>query len=184
MKFFEQKIPGVWLIQPEVYDDNRGGFYRAFCMEAFARQGLAFQIQQTNYSINKKRLTLRGIHYRKESLPEVKVLTCVRGRIFNVITDMRKSSPTFGAWMAFELSQQNGLALYLPHGCGNGFLTLEDDTAVHYYHSSIYQNGADTGVRYNDSFFEITWPEMPAVISDKDISYPDFAPELSNIQTT
>lgn len=181
MKILEQKIPGTYLIQPEPFEDERGRFRRAFCCEEFSKKGIPFQIKQTNFSENKTQGTLRGIHFRKEILPESKVLTCVRGKIFNVIVDLRRKSPMFGKWISLELSAENGWAVYLPHGCANGFLTLEADTAVHYYHGSVYQNGADTGVAYDDPYFGIQWPFAPNVISEKDKTYEKFDPLVGGV---
>ena len=174
MIFETTDIPGAWVVKPEPYEDARGRFRRVYCTEEFSRAGIPFQIQQTNISENTSRLTLRGFHYRNEWLPEVKFLTCIRGRVYNVIADLRRSSPSFGKSVALELSQQNGWGVYLPHGCAHAFMTLDDDTAIQYYHSSVYKGGADRGLRYNDPFLKVGWPHSPEIISEKDQSYSDF----------
>ena len=171
MKFHPQPFSGVFMIEPEPVVDARGLFRRHYCAEEFRAAGLPFEIRQTNFSENTTRHTLRGLHYRRDSLPESKILTCVRGGIFNVVADLRVDSPTYLQWFSLELNQDNRRALFLPHGCANAFLTLRDDTVVLYCHSSLYEPGADTGLRYDDPSLKIEWPAAPAVISEKDLSY-------------
>lgn len=176
MKFHPQRFDGVYVIEPEPIGDSRGLFRRHYCADEFRAAGLPFEIRQTNFSENRARHTLRGLHYRRDTLPESKTLTCVRGAIYNVVADLRVGSPTYQQWFSLELSQDNRLTLFLPHGCANAFLTLQDDTVVYYCHSSIYQPGADTGLRYDDPSLKIKWPAPPAVISEKDQGYPPFVP--------
>jgi dTDP-4-dehydrorhamnose 3,5-epimerase len=176
VKFHPQPIPGVYLIEPEPVGDARGLFRRHYCAEEFRSAGLDFEIRQTNFSENNARHTLRGLHYRRDFLPESKILTCVRGGIYNVVADLRVGSPTYLRWFSLEVNQDNRLSLFLPHGCANAFLTLRDDTVIYYCHSSVYQPGADTGVRYDDPSLKIEWAARPAVISEKDLGYPNLVP--------
>ncbi len=181
MIFAEQKIAGVFLIYPEAVEDERGKFRRFFCAEEFLAHGIDFQICQSNFSENRTRFTLRGLHYRAPQFAESKVLTCVRGKIHNVIVDLRKNSSSFLRWISVELSEQNGIGVFLPHGCANGFLTLQDNTSIHYYHSTRYQPGADVGIRYDDPSLAIQWPHPPCVISQKDQSLPLLSAEFLGV---
>ncbi len=182
MKIQALEIAGVYLIEPEPFEDNRGRFWRHFCAEEFAKAGLDFTIRQTNFSQNEKRHTLRGIHYRSTALPESKLLGCVRGAVHNMVVDLRADSPTFLKSIGVELTAKNGRSIFLPNGCGNAFLTLVDDTVIHYYHSSVYKAGVDLGVRYDDPALALKWPASPVVISEKDLSYPPLVHGANNPQ--
>ncbi len=174
MKFHPSEFPGAFLIEPEPVGDARGLFRRQYCAEEFAAAGIPFEVRQTNFSENRQRHTLRGFHYRRDTLPEGKVITCIRGAVHNVVADVRLGSPTYLRTFHIELSQDNRLALFLPHGCANAFLTLQDDTMIHYLHGSLYRPGSDTGFRYDDPLFGVAWPAAPAVISEKDLAQPAF----------
>lgn len=176
MKFLEQKIGGVWLIEAEPLVDARGAFRRHFCQQEFRQQGLESHILQTNISENFRKHTLRGFHYQVRPFEEAKTLSCMRGSIYNIVVDLRPSSSTFLQWAPFELKAGDNLSLYVPAGCANAYLTLEDSTAILYYMSEAYTAGAYRGFRYNDPLFGFRWPAEPAVISDKDRNYPDFDP--------
>ncbi len=119
---------------------------------------------------------MRGFHYQLAPFGENKILSCIKGAIHDVVLDMRRQSNTYLQWEFFELTEQNRLSLYVPEGCANAYLTLEDDTWIFYYHSEFYAPDAEAGIRYNDSFFKFDWPVEPLVISEKDNSLPDFKP--------
>ncbi len=171
MHFEPSRIDGVVLIRLNVKSDARGDFARTFCVEEMATAGLPFVVVQTNISRNIARHTLRGLHFQREPHGEPKIVSCPRGRIWDVAVDMRQASPTYRRWQAFELSPSSDTALHLPTGVAHGFITLEPDSEVHYLMGAAYVPGAATGVRWDDPALDIHWPAMPAVISDADRSY-------------
>lgn len=176
MIFHKQKLEGVFIIEPTLVVDNRGTFRRHFCQNEMAAQGIDFSVKQGNISENTKKFTLRGFHYQNPPFGEDKTISCVSGEIFNVVIDLRENSSTYLQWESFNLSRDNRLSLVVPKGCANAYLTLEDNTWIFYYHSQFYTPGAEGGIRYDDPYFNIPWPQQPHVISDKDLSYPDFKP--------
>jgi dTDP-4-dehydrorhamnose 3,5-epimerase len=129
---------------------------------------------QCNISENKTRHTLRGIHFQIQPYQEGKVLSCVKGSIHDIVIDLRSDSSTYLQWISVELSEVNRLSLYIPPGCANGYLTLEDNTWILYYHSEFYTPEAERGIRYSDPFFDFNWPAPAVVISDKDRNFPEF----------
>jgi len=176
MKFHKQQFEGVWLIEAEPIADNRGAFRRHFCQKEFQEIGLDMKIVQTNISENKNKYTLRGFHYQLPPHEETKILTCLKGAFYNVIIDLRSNSESYLKWISFELKAGDNLSLYVPSGCANCWLTLEDSTTILYYMSEFYSPGSYTGFRYNDPFFSVQWPAEPAVISEKDERFDNFDP--------
>lgn len=174
MRFSATEIAGVVLVDLEPRTDERGAFARLHCADAFAAAGHPFTPAQTSLSRNPHPGTLRGMHYQPDPYGEVKLVRCVRGRIFDVAVDLRPDSPTHRGWTAAELSAENGRALLVPEGVAHGFLSLEPDTDVLYQISPAYQPGREAGVRWDDPAFAIGWPEAPRVISPRDASYPDY----------
>ena len=173
MKFSEQEIKGLWLIEAEPVLDARGAFRRHFCQKEYEKHGLQTDIAQTNISENPKKHTLRGFHYQVKPFEENKTLTCLQGSIYAVIVDIRSDSKTFMEWISIELVAGDNRSLYIPAGCANAYLTLEDSTAILYYMSEFYTPGSYEGFRYNDPNFSIKWPFEPEVVSPKDQSFPD-----------
>jgi dTDP-4-dehydrorhamnose 3,5-epimerase len=180
MKFVEQSIPGVFCVRPEPFVDQRGLFRRHFCQREFSEHGIPIDVRQCNISENNFRHTLRGFHYQKPPHLEGKFLSCIRGSIYDIVVDLRPDSSSYLRWLPFELTEENRLSLYVPPGCANAYLTLQDNTWILYCHSEFYTPGAEGGIRYNDPFFKFEWPAKPAVISDKDANYPFFVPELKH----
>lgn len=177
MIFHKQKISGVFIIEPESYLDQRGLLRRHFCQQEFDKQGIKMNVKQCNISENKRRHTLRGFHYQLPPYGENKILSCIKGAIFDVVFDLREDSDSYLKWISFELTEENRLSLYLPKGCANAYLTLKDNTWIFYYHSEFYTPIAESGIRYNDPLLKVKWPVKPTVISEKDKNYPDFNPE-------
>lgn len=176
MRFVETPISGVWLIEPERLQDERGWFTRTYDADEFAARGLDVPVQ-CNASFNAARGTLRGLHYQAEPHGESKLVRCVRGAIFDVAVDLREGSPTRGRWHGVELSAENGCAFYIPAGLAHGFQTLADSSEVLYQMGHRYVPDAARGVRWDDPAFAIAWPEAPPggrTISERDGSYPDF----------
>ncbi|MCS6771931.1 MAG: dTDP-4-dehydrorhamnose 3,5-epimerase [Kiritimatiellae bacterium] len=176
MIFTPTHIPGVWIVDVEPREDPRGFFARTWCRDEFARHGLDARLVQCNISFNRSRHTLRGMHYQAPPHEEPKLVRCTRGRIWDVALDLRRDSPTYCRWVAIELSAENRRALFIPTGCAHGFLTLEDNSEVFYQMGEAYRPEAARGVRWNDPAFGIKWPTELPFLSEKDASYPDFAP--------
>lgn len=174
MIFKETKLKGAFLIEIERLKDDRGFFARSFCQEEFRKRGLEPCIAQCNISFNKKRGTLRGMHYQAAPYEEVKLVRCARGAIYDVIIDLRPESPTFKQWTGFELTAENRLMLYTPKRFAQGFQSLVDNTEVFYQMSELYHLESSRGIRWNDPVFSIKWPINEIILSDKDIAYKDF----------
>ena len=168
MFFEKQKIKGLTLIMPEPFNDKRGLFRRIFCQNEFKKKKLNFEIKQSNISENKKIHTLRGFHYQENPYGEDKIITCIQGKIHNIVIDMRKKSKTYMQWKSFNLSENNRYSLLVPKGCANAYLTLKKKTWVLYFHSQIYKKGFEKSIKYNDPKFSLNWPYKPKVISKKD----------------
>jgi len=175
--FEETKLPGTYVIRLERRGDDRGFFARAWCREEFRRYGLATTVTQANVSRSRHKGTLRGMHYQLPPAAESKVVRCTRGAIYDVALDLRPNSPTYGQWVAEELTEDSYTMLCVPEGCAHGFLTLTDDAEVYYLVSASYAPEQERGVRFDDPAFAIDWPLAPTVISDKDGSWPDYEPE-------
>ena len=177
MKFTEQKLEGIYLIEPEPYKDERGMLRRNFCREEFNSYGLMSEIKQTNVSENRGKNTLRGFHFQLAPFGENKVISCMKGGIYDVVVDLRKESKTYLQWQSFDLTEENRLSLYVSIGFANAYLTLDDSTWILYYHSEFYVPENELSVRYNDPLFKFEWPSEPKVISDKDLNIPDYTPK-------
>ena len=176
MRFSATEVDGVIAVDVEPHADARGAFARLHCPDAFAAAGHPFAPAQTSLSRNPRRGTLRGLHYQRPPYAEVKLVRCVRGRIFDVAVDLRPESPTHLRWTAVELSAENARALLVPQGVAHGFLTLEPDSDVLYQIAPAYQPGHEAGVRWDDPAFGVAWPAPPQLISPRDAAYPDHRP--------
>ena len=175
MIFEETRLKEVFEIHLEPIFDERGFFARAWCQKEFEAHGLSTILVQNNISFSAQKGTLRGLHYQVEPYSETKLIRCTQGAIHDVVVDLRRNSPTFKHWTAAILTSANRLMLYVPEGCGHGFLTLEDNTEVFYQMSQFYNPQAARGVRWDDPAFGIVWPAEVRVISERDRTYPDFA---------
>jgi len=174
MTFHEVNLPGVREIRVERKPDERGFFTRCWCQEEFERNSLTARIAQCSISFNVRKGTLRGLHYQTPPHAETKIVRCTSGSIYDVVVDLRPDSPTFKDWTAVVLTAEKRNMLYVPEGCGHGFLTLEDNTEVFYQMSEFYNPQSARGVRWNDPAFQIAWLSAPEVISERDRTYPDF----------
>jgi dTDP-4-dehydrorhamnose 3,5-epimerase len=174
MRFLATDVVGVMIIEAEPYRDDRGGFARLHCPEAFAAAGIPFEPVQTSLSTNPARGTLRGLHFQKAPHAETKLVRAVRGRIFDVAVDLRPDSPTHRQWVGTELSATNQRALFIPEGVAHGFLTLEPDSDVLYQIAPAYTPGHGAGVRWNDPAFGVVWPASSALMSSADAAYADY----------
>lgn len=175
MIFRQTELRGAYFLEVEALVDERGFFGRTFCRKEFEEHGLDPAVVQCNISYNRKKGTLRGMHYQAAPHGEAKLVRCTAGAIYDVIIDLRPVSATYGKWLGIELSARGlGNMLYVPEGFAHGFLTLEDDSEVFYQMSQFYEPGSTRGVRWDDPAFAIRWPLAPRIISPRDSSYPDF----------
>jgi dTDP-4-dehydrorhamnose 3,5-epimerase len=176
MTFHDTRIPGVHLVDADVFPDERGAFVRAWRPEDFAARGLETRLAQASFAVNRTRGTIRGLHYQTAPFEEVKLIRVVRGAIYDVALDLRRDSPTHLQWVGVELAAGSPRMLYVPRGCAHGYQTLADDTEVFYLVSTAYAPAHQAGARWNDPAFGIAWPlGPPAVINARDATYPDYA---------
>jgi dTDP-4-dehydrorhamnose 3,5-epimerase len=165
---------GVYLLDIEPREDERGFLARTFCTEELAAFGMNTRIAQVNVSHNRRRGTLRGLHYQRPPHGESKIVRCTRGRVFDVILDLREGSPTFKRWEGIELSEDNHRSLYIPEGFAHGFQSLTDGTELLYLMGGPYVPESATGIRWDDPAFAIRWPEPVTVMAARDRSFPLF----------
>jgi dTDP-4-dehydrorhamnose 3,5-epimerase len=180
MIFTKTELEGSYLLELKKFEDERGFFARSWCQKEFETHGLAPCVVQANVSYNRKKGTLRGLHYQAAPYSETKLVRCTRGALYDVIVDLRPTSPTYKQWIGVELTADNYKMLYVPQGFAHGFITLTDDTEATYQVSEFYTPGAERGLRYNDPAFAIEWPESVVVISEKDNSWENFSGETEN----
>ena len=174
MIFTEAGLRGVWLVTPEQREDFRGFFARTWCDQEAAAHGLTDRWVQSSLSYTKSRGTLRGLHFQRAPHEEVKLVRCTAGAIFDVVVDLRPTSPTFKKHFAVELTAENRVAIYIPRGFAHGYQTLTDGVEVLYQMSEFYAPEFAAGVRWDDPVFRIAWPESNPIIAERDRSYPDF----------
>src|SRR6185437_1762248 len=171
MIFLETPLQGAYVIEVEKLEDERGFFGRSWCAKEFAAKGLDPHLVQCNVSFNKRKGTLRGLHYQIPPHAEVKLVRCTKGFLFDVIVDLRKDSPTFLKWVGVELTATNHRMLYIPKLFAHGFQTLEDNTEIFYQMSEFYEPAASKGLRWNDPRVGINWPDVAGIMSQKDQAY-------------
>lgn len=176
MIFTPTALAGAYLIEPELREDERGFFARTWCRREFEAQGLNPCVAQCNISFNRRRGTLRGMHYQAAPYAEAKLVRCTAGSLFDVIIDLRPDSPTYTHHVGAVLTASNHTMLYVPEGFAHGFQTLEDNTEVSYQVSEFYAPDHGRGVRWDDPVFGIAWPQDERTIIDRDRTYPDFNP--------
>ncbi len=174
MIFTLTEVEGVFLIDPERLEDERGFFARTWCEAEFAAHGIQVSMPQCNISFNRRKGTLRGMHYQREPHGEGKLVRCTMGVLLDVMIDLRPDSPTYLKHVSAELSAENRRMLYGPPGCAHGFQTLQDDTEVFYQMTVPYLPEAAAGVRYNDPAFALSWPLPVAEITERDRGWPEY----------
>jgi dTDP-4-dehydrorhamnose 3,5-epimerase len=174
MRIHPTPLQGVLLLEPTLHADERGSFARIYCPDEFAALGLDFVPRQVSIAHNGATLTLRGMHYCGAA--ETKLVRCVRGRIFDVVVDIRPHSPSYRQWHGCELDPLAARAMLIPEGVAHGYLTLEAASDVLYFMDRPHDPVLDRGFRWNDPRFGIRWPAEPNVIHPRDAAYPDFEP--------
>ena len=172
MRFTPMSLSGAYLIQLESRIDARGTFARAFCAREFAAEGLTASFVQANISTNLRAGIVRGLHFQSAPYREVKLVQCVKGSVYDVIVDIRKDSATYLRWAGVELSDSNGMMIYVPAGFAHGYQTLSDAANVLYLVSEFYTPEVEGGLRYDDPKLGIRWPLAVSDISEKDGQWP------------
>ncbi len=172
MKITPLKISGAFLLEQEPFVDDRGSFARQFCKKELAVAGIDFDIKQCNLSKNYRAGVLRGMHYQKEPYPEIKMVSCFKGAVYDVLVDLRQESPTYLQWIATELTEENGRTIYIPSGVAHGFQTLKDDSVVYYQLGEFFMPECYAGIRWDDPKVGIIWPACEnRIICERDMAY-------------
>jgi dTDP-4-dehydrorhamnose 3,5-epimerase len=175
MKFEPTNIDGLFLVSATTHKDDRGSFSRTYCEDESAVAGAPFHVSQINTSRNPVSGTLRGLHYQAAPKPDPKMVRCISGEIWDVAVDLRLGSPSYLKWFGTRLSEQTMDAMLIPAECAHGFITLSAHAEVLYLMGAPYDPGHACGVRWDDPAFGIEWPHQPAVIGERDATYPDFS---------
>ena len=165
-------LSGLKLIQRKRLGDSRGFLLRLFCAEELATAGWTQPIAQINHTFTARQGTVRGLHFQRAPHAEMKLVSCIRGSVWDVALDLRADSPTFGHWHAAQLTAENGCALLIPQGFAHGFQSLDDDAQLLYCHSAAYAAQAEAGVNPHDAELAITWPLPVTELSPRDAAHP------------
>lgn len=173
MKIIHTRIPDVKIIEPVVFEDERGFFHESYRVSVFAEHGIDTVFVQDNISKSYEG-TIRGLHYQKE-VPQAKLVQCVKGTILDVAVDVRKSSKSFGHYVAVKLSDKNRKQLYVPEGFAHGFSVLSNEAIVQYKCSSYYDKASERGIRWDDPLIRINWDVSRPILSEKDRKLPLFS---------
>ena len=172
MRRVETGIPGVMIIEPQVFGDHRGWFMETYSKAALAELGLNVEFVQDNHSFTQKKNTLRGIHFQNEPMAQAKLVRVTRGAVLDVAVDLRKGSPTFLQWKIVELSSENKRMFFIPRGFGHGFITLTDDVEFLYQVDNLYSKEHDRSLRFDDPSISIDWGIQQPILSEKDANAP------------
>jgi len=177
MIFYKGKIEGLYIIEPELNNDERGYFTRTFCKEEFIKAiGIDFDIKQISRSLTLKKGSIRGMHFQRKPKAEAKIVQYLKGAIYDVAIDLRKNSPTYGQWVAEKLNEKNKKMFLIPKGFAHGFQTLANNCEVQYFMSEFYSPEYGSGACWNDPFFNIKWPIKKSILSEKDKNWPLIKP--------
>ena len=168
MEFIETSLKGVYLIKPKVFCDERGFFLESYSEKVFTENGIDAKFVQDNHSMSLKKGVLRGLHFQLPPNEQAKLVRVTRGKVYDVIVDLRKNSPTYGKWEGFELSAENFEMLFIPRGFAHAYCTLEDDTEFMYKVDNYYSKEHDSGIIWNDPDLAIDWPIENPMLSEKD----------------
>lgn len=174
MEFLPTKFKDVWVIKPKVFGDSRGFFLESYSKKVFAEQGIETEFVQNNHSKSEKKGTLRGLHFQNPPYTQAKLVRVTKGKVYDVIVDLRKNSETYGQWEGFELTAENFQMLFIPQGFAHGFMTLEDNTEFQYKCDNYYAPESESGIIWNDPTLNINWPIAEPILSEKDKNHPEF----------
>ncbi len=172
MQVIETKLPGVLILEPKVHGDHRGWFSEVYSKRTLAEFGITTEFVQDNQSFSAQKGTLRGLHFQNNPKAQTKLVRCTRGVILDVAVDIRRGSPTFGQWVAVELSADNKKQLLIPKGFAHAFLTLTEDVEVQYKVDEYYSPDCDRSIRYDDPEIGVDWGAISPVLSEKDLKAP------------
>ena len=172
MKIKDTILNGVHVIEVETFIDDRGEFARIFCDKELQGVLNGRTIKQINRSMTRKVGAIRGLHFQQSPWAEIKIVRCLKGRVFDVAVDLRMDSPTLLKWVGFELSPENNYALVVPEGFAHGFQVLEESSELLYLHTAAYNPSAEAAIRFDDPRVDILWPIIPTEISQRDLSHP------------
>ena len=175
MRFTAMDLPGVYILEPKVFRDQRGFFFESYSREAFARQGLDYSFVQDNHARSEQDGVLRGFHFQAPPFSQTKLVRVVRGRVLDVVVDLRKGSPGFGRWLKVELSQDNFRQILVPKGFGHAYLTLEPGTEVEYKVDQVYAPESEGGLAWDDPDLDVPWPVEEPVLSERDRGWPGWS---------
>lgn len=170
MKILATELKDVYILEPAVFGDSRGWFMETYSKQKLADAGLNFDFVQDNQSFSKEKGILRGLHFQVEPKAQTKLVRCLKGRILDVAVDLRRGSPTYLQSIAIELSEENKKQLLIPKGFAHGFLTLCEDVEVAYKVDEFYSKECDRSIRFDEPLFNVQWPVMDYILSDKDIN--------------
>jgi len=175
-------LAGLRLVQRQRLGDSRGFLARVFCADELRAAGWSRTVAQINHTFTARRGTVRGLHFQQPPHAEMKLVSCLRGEVWDVAVDLRAGSPTFLQWHAARLSADNGHALLIPEGFAHGFQTLSDDAEMLYCHSAAYNPGAEAGLNVRDPRLAIAWPLPIAEVSPRDAAHPDIGADFKGVR--
>lgn len=181
MNLVETSIHGVRVIENTAFQDNRGAFSRLFCSRELQTVIGQRAIVQINHSMTHSVGAVRGLHFQNPPHAEMKIVRCLKGRVFDVAVDLRQGSPTFLKWSAIELTPESHLAFVIPEGCAHGFQVLEEDSELLYLHTAFYTPDAEGAIRYDDPSIGVNWPLAPTDLSARDLSHPHLKEDYKGI---
>lgn len=174
MKIIKTEFPGLYIIQPVVYGDNRGWFMETYSKVEFTKEGIRLDFVQDNQSFSASKGTLRGLHFQIGEMAQTKLVRCTRGKLWDVCVDLRHGSPTYLKYYGIELSEENKTQFLIPKGFAHGFITLSDNVEISYKVDNPYSKEHDSGIRYDDKVLRIDWPQLDysrdLIMSEKDLN--------------
>lgn len=176
MRIEKTEFPGLIIIHPDVFGDNRGWFTESFHAKKYSEIGIKTTFVQDNHSFSAQKGTLRGLHFQTGTMAQSKLVRCVSGALWDVVVDLRRGSPTYGKWMGIELSSQNHIQFFIPKGFAHGFVTLTENVEIEYKVDAFYSKEHDGGIRFDDPTIKVDWTlglgASTPVLSDKDANLP------------
>lgn len=172
MLFTETPLAGAYVIEPRIFEDQRGVFTETYSRQVFETHGLCLDFVQDNHSFSRERGVIRGLHFQRPPFSQTKLVRVVKGSVYDVIVDLRRDSATYRQWYGLEISESDMRMLLVPKGFAHGFCTLTPDTVVLYKVDAFYAPQADSGIRWDDPDLAIPWPVETAILSDKDQRLP------------
>ncbi len=175
MKVVDEPVPGLLVLEPNVFEDKRGYFFESYNQSAFKAIGINDEFLQDNQSLSVHKGVLRGLHFQAPPHAQAKLVRAIFGSVYDVVVDIRKGSPTYGEHFGMVLSEKNKATMYIPAGFAHGFVTLEENTLFNYKCSNLYNKASEGGIMWNDKDLNIDWNVDNPILSDKDNLNPSFA---------